>query len=98
VTQSAPRIPQRLLVAIDRHARASEVPLAEIARRVCADAERMGLARPSYERIRQLVHESRSIRRQPSRRRKGLQMLANDVMSGTLTRATVDELLAPSGD
>jgi hypothetical protein len=35
------------------------VPVAETYRRVAAEAERMGLTRPSYERIRVLVHQSR---------------------------------------
>lgn len=38
-------------------------PIAEIHRRVAREAERLGLARPSYERVRTLVHESRRIRR-----------------------------------
>jgi hypothetical protein len=35
------------------------VPIAETYRRVATEAERMGLTRPSYERIRVLVHQSR---------------------------------------
>jgi hypothetical protein len=50
-----------LLDAIDRLDDRGE-PLAEIARRVCAEADRLGLTRPSYERVRQLIHESRAIR------------------------------------
>jgi hypothetical protein len=61
LTRSAPRIPQRLLDAIDRIDDRRE-PLAEIARRVAAEADRLGLTRPSYERLRQLIHESRAIR------------------------------------
>jgi hypothetical protein len=59
--RSAPRIPQRLLDAIDRIDDRRE-PLAEIARRVAAEADRLGLTRPSYERLRQLIHASRAIR------------------------------------
>lgn len=42
------------------------VPIAETCRRVGREADRIGLARPSYERVRLLVHESRRIRRGPS--------------------------------
>lgn len=41
-------------------------PIAETCRLVGAEAERLGLPRPSYERIRELVHEARRIRRGPS--------------------------------
>jgi hypothetical protein len=42
------------------------VPIAETCRRLGAEADRLGLTRPSYQRIRELVHRSRSIRRGPS--------------------------------
>jgi hypothetical protein len=42
------------------------VPIAETCRRVGSEADRIGLTRPSYERVRLLVHESRRIRRGPS--------------------------------
>jgi hypothetical protein len=42
------------------------VPIAETNRRIGREAERLGLPRPSYERIRELVHESRRLRRRPS--------------------------------
>jgi hypothetical protein len=42
------------------------VPIAETCRRVGREAERIGVARPSYERVRLLVHEFRRIRRGPS--------------------------------
>ncbi len=35
------------------------MPIAEINRLVGAEAERFGITRPSYERVRQLVHEAR---------------------------------------
>jgi hypothetical protein len=35
------------------------IPIAEINRRVGAEAEKLGTTRPSYERIRELVHEAR---------------------------------------
>jgi hypothetical protein len=39
------------------------VPIAETYRRVADEAERLGLTRPSYERIRVLVHQSRRWKR-----------------------------------
>ncbi len=42
------------------------VPIAETYRRVASEAERHGYTRPSYQRIRVLVHESRRARRGPS--------------------------------
>ena len=41
----------------------THVPIAETNRRVGEEAERLGLRRPSYQRVRELVHESRRIRR-----------------------------------
>lgn len=61
----APRISRRLLQAIVRFDDRS-LPIAETYRRVGAEAERLGLTRPSYQRIRELVHEARSVRRGPS--------------------------------
>jgi len=62
VPRLAPRIPDRLykrLVKLDDES----IPIAETYRRVAAEAERLGLTRPSYERIRVLVHQSRRWRR-----------------------------------
>jgi hypothetical protein len=61
----APRISPRLLEAVVRFDNRSH-PIAETCRRVGGEAERLGLPRPSYERIRELVHESRRIRRGPT--------------------------------
>jgi hypothetical protein len=61
----APRISPKLLEAIVRFDD-RRTPIAETSRRVGREAERLGLPRPSYERIRELVHELRSIRRGPS--------------------------------
>lgn len=58
----APRIPQRLLEALAR-LDGPGVPIAEINRRLGQEAERLGLRRPSYERIRVLVHQLRRFRR-----------------------------------
>jgi hypothetical protein len=60
VPASSPRIPLRLLDVVDRLAPA-RVPIAEINRLVGGEAERMGLARPSYESIRLLVHSARRL-------------------------------------
>src|SRR5437899_13002777 len=61
----APRIPQRLLSAL---ARLDDVqlPIAEVNRRLGAEAERLGLPRPSYQRIRVLIHQLRWLRRGPT--------------------------------
>ena len=57
----SPRLLETLVRSDDR-----SVPIAETCRRVGAEADRIGLARPSYERVRLLVHESRRIHRGPS--------------------------------
>jgi hypothetical protein len=62
----APRISPRLLEALVR-LDDRRVPIAEVNRRVGAEAVRLGLRRPSYQRVRELVHASRRLRRnQPS--------------------------------
>jgi hypothetical protein len=61
----APRISRRLVKAI-LHFDDRSRPIAETYRRVGVEAERLGLTRPSYQRIRELVHEARAIRRGPS--------------------------------
>jgi hypothetical protein len=50
------------LVRADRRS----TSIAETWRCVGAEADRRGLTRPSYERVRMLVHEARRIRRGPS--------------------------------
>jgi hypothetical protein len=60
--QFAPRLSAELLDVVERLATES-VPIAEINRRVGAEAERRGLPRPSYQRVRVLVHEARELRR-----------------------------------
>jgi hypothetical protein len=57
----APRIPPRLLRALIRLDDRS-VPIAETYRRLGEEADRLGVTRPSYERIRELVHRFRLIR------------------------------------
>jgi hypothetical protein len=61
----APRISQRLIEAVVQFDSRTH-PIAETCRRVGAEADRLGLTRPSYQRIRVLVHESRRIRRAPT--------------------------------
>jgi hypothetical protein len=61
----APRISPGLLHALDR-LDDRRLPIAEINRRLGAEAERLGLRRPSYERVRELVHRLRWLRRAPS--------------------------------
>jgi hypothetical protein len=65
VVPLAPRISHRLLEAIVRLDDRSR-PIAETCRRVGAEAERLGLFRPSYQRVRVLVHEARRVRRRPT--------------------------------
>jgi hypothetical protein len=60
--QVAPRLSPRLLDFIEMVS-ARQVPIAEINRLVGAEAERLGLPRPSYQRVRVLVHEARELRR-----------------------------------
>jgi len=62
VTTFAPRIPALLIEAIVR-LDDKRVPIAEVNRRVGEEAERLGLRRPSYQRVRELIHQSRSLRR-----------------------------------
>jgi hypothetical protein len=61
VVDSAPRLSQQLLDAIVR-VDDGKLPIAEVRRRIGAEADRLGLARPSYQRVRELVHESRRLR------------------------------------
>ncbi len=61
----APRISPRLLDALVRLDDPS-LPIAEIGRRVGAEADRLGLTRPSYQRLRVLLRASRRLRRRPS--------------------------------
>jgi hypothetical protein len=58
----APRIHERLLDALFRLDDRSQ-PLAEINRRLGAEAERLRLTRPSYQRVRVLLHLVRQMRR-----------------------------------
>jgi hypothetical protein len=42
------------------------MPIAEVRRLLGAEAQRLGLSRPSYERVRVLVHELRARRAEPT--------------------------------
>jgi hypothetical protein len=68
--------------------------IAEIARRVAADAAARGQTRPSYERLRQLIKEQRERRRMRDERPSTLELLVLDGMAG-MTRGLVDEILTP---
>ena len=61
----APRLSPKLLEAIVRYDD-RKVPIAETYRRVGREAERLGLPRPSYQRVRVLVHAARRARRGPT--------------------------------
>jgi hypothetical protein len=61
VVTLAPRISGRLIEAIVRFDDRSR-PIAETNRRVGVEAERLGLTRPSYQRVRELVHQVRNLR------------------------------------
>jgi hypothetical protein len=64
VTQAAPTISRRLDAVVARRARAGVV-YADVWRAVGAEADRLGLARPSYQQVRLLAHEAieRRVRR-----------------------------------
>jgi len=61
----APRIPPRLLEALVRLDDRT-VPIAEVCRRLGAEAERIGVPRPSYQRVRVLVHALRRVPPRPT--------------------------------
>jgi len=74
MTTIAPRIPRHLLETIARLDN-GRIPIAELNRRVGRDAEKRGLTRPSYERVRELVQLERQLRRQRRRGPSTLQLL-----------------------
>ena len=90
----APRLSPRLFDAIVR-LDDRKVSIAEVNRRVGAEAWRLGLPRPSYQRVRVLVHEARRVRR---RRRPSTASLLFDVAANVRDpRHVLDYLLADSG-
>jgi hypothetical protein len=60
MVRSGPRIDPRLVEAISRLDDGA-APIAEIWRRVGAEADAAALTRPSYERVRELVHLHRAL-------------------------------------
>jgi hypothetical protein len=80
VTVFAPRIAPVLLEAlVDLDDR--DLPIAEINRRLGEHAESLGLRRPSYQRVRELVHELRAWR--PPRRGPTTRQVLLDVLFRT---------------
>jgi hypothetical protein len=62
---SAARFSPRLLAELGR-IDDGRLPVAEVNRRLGAAADRLGVRRPSYERVRILVRERHSLRAQPT--------------------------------
>jgi hypothetical protein len=91
-TTASPRIPAELLRAVVR-LDDRRLPIAEVARRVGAEADQRGSTRPSYERIRQLVHESRALRRR--RGPSALQVLAEAAAGIRPIGSTKDAIASP---
>ena len=60
--RSAPRLDTRLIAAIERFDDLRR-PIAETNRQIGLVAEAIGLARPSYEQVRTIIHSQRSGRR-----------------------------------
>lgn len=58
----APRLTLRLIDEIERRSK-RRLPVAEINRQVGEAAAGFGLTKPSYERVRVLVHQARSVHR-----------------------------------
>jgi hypothetical protein len=65
VPDCAPRLSPRLVAALE-HLDDGTMPIAELRRLIGAEAQRLGLPRPSYERVRLLVHELRARRAEPT--------------------------------
>jgi hypothetical protein len=85
----ASRLSPRLFDLIERLAE-RPMSIAEINRLVGAEAERIGITRPSYERVRELVHEARWLKNgHPSVGRALL-----DVATRTRSHAAYTELAA----
>jgi hypothetical protein len=85
----ASRLPPRLFDLIEELA-VERIPIAEINRRVGTEAERLGVTRPSYERVRELVHEARWLRADHPSVAKALL----DVATRTRSHAAYVELAA----
>ena len=70
----APRISPKLLDAIVR-IDDRRLPIAEVNRRVGRIAWKLGLPKPSYQRVRELVNAARAIRRGPTTARVFLDVM-----------------------
>ncbi len=88
MVQIAPRIDDRLVAAVARFDRTGR-PIAEINRLVGDVARALGVPRPSYERVRQVVHQLREGRHPP---RLGLYLYATSLRR--LPADVVVELIA----
>jgi hypothetical protein len=90
----APRLSPRLVDAIVR-LDDRKVPIAETNRRVGEEAARLGLPRPSYQRVRVLVHASRRARQ---RRGPSVASLLFDVSANVRDpRHVLDRLVTGDG-
>ena len=82
MVQSAPRYDRRLLRAI-RRLDDESVPIAEVCRRVGAQAEKLGVPRPSYVHVRRIVLSERE-------RAAELREIRNEALAGLVTRMAPD--------
>jgi hypothetical protein len=87
LTRCGPRIDERLVAAIARLDDRT-LPIAETNRRLGVVAEGLGLIRPSYQQVRVIVHELRSLKRSS---RLGETLL--DIAYGMRTRDQVLRVL-----
>jgi hypothetical protein len=85
----APRIPKRLLEVLARIDDRS-VAIAETHRRLGLQADRLGITRPSYQRIRELVHQLRRIRPAREMVRLRLRMALRARVGGRALEALFD--------
>jgi hypothetical protein len=92
MVSSAPRLHRLLIDCIEGLSRRS-LPIAEIGRRVGAEAENLGLPRPSYEQVRVLVHEARLRTSVPTTS----EVLVDIAFRARPATALVDHLADPDG-
>lgn len=97
MTTSAPRIAQALLEALPRLDDGVR-PIAEICRLLGTEADSRGLTRPSYERIRVLVHLLREIEGQRSRGPSIAQMLWEVGAGGRSGPSLIDNMYRPRAE
>jgi hypothetical protein len=87
----APRLSRRLLEAIAR-LDDPRLPIAETCRRVGSRAHELGLPRPSYERVRVLVHAVRAARKRPRRQPSTASVLLDVALSVRPPLALLDHV------